>query len=169
MSNDEPQNYEIVDSLFTFEPPKWYEKIYYGCLRGWNNLTYWFRRQRETLKFGFPLCDSWEFRSSCAEWVLPRLKHFRENHYGLPMNLTEEEWDGILDKMIWSFGHCDDHILPIYPENYDRRWKKWTENGNLVFQNMDERPVDFSPVEKHNEKLKEGFVLFGEYFMYLWD
>lgn len=38
-----------------------------------------------------------------AEIILPRLQRFQELHIGYPHNMSPEEWNDILSKMIWGF------------------------------------------------------------------
>jgi len=47
--------------------------------------------------------DLMSFDGHLAKVILPRLKRFKEVTIGHPSDLTEEQWDNILDKMISSF------------------------------------------------------------------
>ena len=59
---------------------------------------FWQRRRR-----GFDDSDTWSLDSTVSEFVLPRLRRFKEVNIGYPGSLTPEEWDLILDKMIAAF------------------------------------------------------------------
>ena len=47
--------------------------------------------------------DTWNLDAAIAKFVLPRLIRFREVHNGHPCQLTSEEWDEKIDKMIDAF------------------------------------------------------------------
>lgn len=89
---------------------------------------FWVQRRA----MGFDNSDLWSLDVTLAEFILPRLKAFRDNHMSHPVNLTYDEWNVILDKMIVSF-----EVACI---------------GNWRYDDVD-----------------EGFKLFGEYYMDLWD
>ena len=84
-----------------------------------------------------------------AEFIFPRLKYFRESEkMGYPAELNSmEEWNDILDKMLFAF----DYALNEDEERFS--------------------PIDFD-LEEHQtilDRVAEGFKLFGEYFLNLWD
>lgn len=60
-----------------------------------------FLQQRVTR--GWDDSETWSLDYSLAKLILPRLKRFKEVKNGCPSNLSQEEWDAILDKMIASF------------------------------------------------------------------
>lgn len=47
--------------------------------------------------------ETWSLDWTIANFVYPRLKLFKKLNNGHPTNLSMEEWDEILDKMIFSF------------------------------------------------------------------
>ena len=59
------------------------------------------REQRK--KRGFDDTELWNLDSTIAKFVLPRLKAFKKLKGGRPYELSNDEWDDILDKMICSF------------------------------------------------------------------
>ena len=84
-----------------------------------------------------------------AKFVYPRLKYFRDSDkMGYPAVLDSmEEWNNILDKMLFAF----DYALNESEERFS--------------------PIDFD-LEEHQTilgRVAEGFKLFGEYFLNLWD
>ena len=70
--------------------------------------------------------------------MVTRLKRFKEITNGYPGGLSEEEWDEILDKMIYAF-----HLKAECDSDFD--WK-----------------------EGDKEKFNEGMKLFAEWFVHLW-
>ena len=76
-----------------------------------------FKRHKSQLKTnGFSDSETWSLDSVVAEFVLPRLKRFKEVSNGFPMGLTEKQWDAILDKMIFAF---EFHLKEEPKENAD--------------------------------------------------
>lgn len=98
---------------------------------------------------GYADVECWNLAYSTSEWILPRLKHFRNNFYSVPPNLeagckgighcvtpedvekqtpeerfslTVEEWRCKLDKMIYAFEFIlteDGIVAKCYPADYN--------------------------------------------------
>lgn len=164
---------KIVNSLFEdiLDEITFSEKVYYAIRRKFMDIRYSFRKARERLTHGFPLCEAWDFKSAHAKWCVPRLKHLRNNLNGHPTGLSSiEEWESILDKMIWSFEHHDDFVKPIYSDDYDHRLEVTEENGMKTYKPLNETgTIDWSPVHEHSNKVQEGLLLFSKYYVNLWD
>jgi len=95
---------------------------------------------------GFSDTETWCFFSVIAEFILPRLKRFKDITNGHPGDTTEEEWDVIIDKMIFAF--------------------EWSlEDGSMTDKYMD---ASTEERDANEEKYKEGMKLFVEYFRGLW-
>ena len=90
--------------------------------------------------------ELWKLDYTLARYIYPRLVAFKNmERIGYPTCFeTPEEWEEILDKMIWSFE------------------KIAKDNWILDYSNMDN-------VLKEREKFDEGLMLFGKYFANLWD
>lgn len=87
---------------------------------------------------GFDDTDWWTLYLTIAQFTLPRLKAFKVGQVSYPASLTVEEWEAIVDKMIYSFEFvCD-----------EKRWMLETPTESIVIQ--------------------EGFELFGKWFTHLW-
>lgn len=52
---------------------------------------------------GWTDADTWSLDYTFAQWITPRLKRFKEITPGIPNDLTEAEWDAILQGMIDGF------------------------------------------------------------------
>jgi len=79
-----------------------YDESLWQQIKDWligNYIYYTYQK----LTRGFSDEVTWDLDYEIAKWVLPRLKRFKELCSGVPSNLTEQEWYGILDKMIVSF------------------------------------------------------------------
>ena len=96
------------------------------------------RLWRQRMTRGWDDSETWSLDYSLAKVIAPRLKRFKELNNGHPGDMTEKQWDDILDRMIAAFEFLGS----------DERWmcydnKKWNE-------------------------VNEGLKLFGEYFTALW-
>lgn len=99
-----------------------------------------FAKQRE--KRGWDDTECWNLDSTIASFIIPRLKVFKEIHKTHPCELSDKQWEEIIDKMILAFELSKDD------------W--WEYNSDK------ER-------EEGNIKMKEGLELFAKYFTHLWD
>lgn len=54
-------------------------------------------------KRGWDDSDTWSLDCTMAEWLLPRLRRFKEINGGYPMIKTPTQWDKELAEMIWTF------------------------------------------------------------------
>tara|TARA_R100000750_G_C2331441_1_gene90273 strand:+ start:107 stop:526 length:420 start_codon:yes stop_codon:yes gene_type:complete len=95
---------------------------------------------------GFSDSDLWDLDYHLSELILPRLKAFRNyNQAGHPSRLKDEnEWNDILDKMIYSF----EYVLRDYGIEDD----DWNDSQ-----------------EKKYKEYEEGMKLFIDFFSDLWD
>ena len=108
---------------------------------------WWFVEKKDQIKWslqrlfrGYADVDIWGLDICIAEFVLPRLKVFRENLSGHPAGIEFEDWKEWLDKMIYA-------MQTIHDEGHFR---------------IDTKDIDF-------KKQQEGLELFGKYFLHLWD
>lgn len=90
---------------------------------------------------GWDDSDLWSLDCTIAKFTLPRLRRFRATLHGHPGEITFEEWEAILDKIIWSM-------------EYIAGDRQWEHNDQF---DEDERKCD------------EGVALFGKWFRGLWN
>ena len=159
----------------------WYFKLWHWYIKRYaSDIEYYFRKKYQKYTTGFPHEEAWNFNWWHAKVVVPRLKHMRNNLNGYPCALgcgeevgsdeKQKEWEDILDKMIWSFEHFNDHIDPIFSDDYDHRWKVTEEEGGTLFSPLNETgTIDYTPVEEHRARVQEGLDLFAKYYVNLWD
>lgn len=88
---------------------------------------------------GWDDSETWSLDYTTACFMLPRLRRFREIRKSYPNGLTSEEWDAILDEMIFAMNYI------VRCEN------EW------VSYDQDEA-----------ERVQKGLELFGEHFRNLW-
>jgi hypothetical protein len=93
---------------------------------------------QQRLERGFDDSETWSLRDTIANFILPRIKRFKEVTIGMPVGMTKEKWYDILDKMIISF--------------------------ELIVRNNGEMLLD----DEEMKKMNKGLDLFKEYFLSLW-
>ena len=131
-------------------------------------------RRVQKIKIHIDRWDTWSMDHTLAPIILPMLVQLKETKHGAPMvdmkdvpkelRATKaqqnkyaksgdvdpkhfERWDWVLDEMIWAFEQkCRDG----WPEDYDYKW-------------------DSEGVKSHQDRMTNGFRLFGTYFENLWD
>ena len=100
----------------------------------------WFDRRTQKVNVSIDKYDTWSMDHTLAHIVLPMLVQLKATNHGYPANLTEKKWDSIMSEMIWAFGQkCADD---------------WELNDDHAAR---------------QERMTNGFKLFGEYYENLWD
>ena len=107
--------------------------------------------------------DTWSMDHTLAHIILPMLVQLKENNHGYPSGLTEKKWDDIMDEMIWAFeqklrDNWEDDYYGPYIESEDKR---------ELFGRFEW--IDDEGRQKHQERMTNGFKLFGKYYENLWD
>lgn len=127
--------------------------------------------------------ECWNLDYHLAKSILPKLLYFKNwvDKYGCPTDLEMDEWNEIVDEMIWAFtyvyneyprttdfvvkdtniefgertqdGFISSVITLIYKEGF-------TEEDYLRAQSKDESNV---------ARCQQGLNLFSKYFMSLWN
>ena len=149
----------------------------------------WFDRRKQKFKVRIDKWDTWSMDHTLAPIILPMLVQLKETNHGAPnvamsdvpkelratkAQLLEyaksgeadpkhfERWDWIMGEMIWAFEQkCrNDWMVDYYGE--------WVEDPT--------KPLGGSHInyddegrKKHQERMTNGFRLFGIYFENLWD
>ena len=148
----------------------------------------WFDRRTQKVKVRIDRWDTWSMDHTLAPIILPMLVQLKATKHGAPLvddkdvpkelkstnaPLKENEWDiddwhfkrwdWVMDEMIWAFeqkcrDHWEDDYYGPYIESEDKRELfgrfEWTDDEGR---------------KKHQERMSNGFRLFGTYFENLWD
>ena len=142
--------------------------------------------------------DTWSMDATLAYIVLPMLKQLKETKHGAPyVDLKDvpkelhpkkqtkkqkdngetdsthfERWDWVLDEMIFAF---DSKVNDGWEDQFetgesDLQWKK-LEDGNyeMVKGPNDTKDYDWEGRKVYQERISNGFRLFGKYYENLWD
>ena len=154
----------------------WFEKILEkieDCVQVFYDYTVnlYYDNAKQTEKIRIDPWDTWSMDHTLAPIILPMLKQLKETKHGAPyvdpkdvpielrpqkqtkkqkdMGETDdthfERWDWVMDEMIYAFD-CK--------ANKDDVWMR--------FEDMDE-------VKAEQERISNGFRLFGKYYESLWD
>ena len=97
--------------------------------------------------------DTWDIDRWFIKTLSPILKKFKENNDSHPFKLSEEEWDTILDNMIYYLEGMNEEgaVNQLYGEG-----------ANLTVD-------DYKEISNHMATSKEKFFeLFVQYFYDLW-
>lgn len=109
--------------------------------------------------------DTWNMESTLAFIVLPMLKQLKAAKHGSPWL---PEFDQTSNSAQYSFD--------FYKEGDDLAWEKGHEHWNQILDKMiwsfEQINTDWEESEgyfKFQERMQEGFELFGKYYRNLWD
>jgi len=106
--------------------------------------------------------DTWSMDCTLALIIHPMLVQLKETTHGYPNQLTEERWNEILDEMIWAFEQkCKDDWQDDYYGDYVEDPKNGPMAGSFEWIDHEGRKV-------HQERMSNGFRLFGRYYENLW-
>lgn len=115
-----------------------------------------FARQR--VKYGWCDRDTWNIDTWFLNVITPMLEHFKEHTHSYPSCMASEEWDKILDQMIFLFKQTlrdpydDDRLNKLFEKDRD----KW-------FEEVDK-------FERYQTKCRDrGLDMFKKWFGDLWD
>lgn len=95
---------------------------------------------------GFSDDETWALDNTIAKFTLPRIKRLRELEIGHPGCYTKEQWDGMVDRMIYAM-------------------EAVIKDGKGELYSDCREPEDYRKIDR---KVQEGLVLFGRNFRGLW-
>ena len=114
--------------------------------------------KNQRIERGFDDTETWNLDSTMAKFILPRLKRFKELHNGYPANLTPEQYDLYLDKMIYAFEQLSDEDASM-----DELENVFGEDNFKIGDSS------YAGAERNRDvTVEEGLQLFAEYFQSLW-
>lgn len=116
--------------------------------------------------------DTWALDYTIAEFVLPRLKLFKEKTLGYPGTGeadTPEKWDAILDKIMFSFELIlNEDTWEIGDPEYDYLCyisENMTDEDREKSKEVSDKY--FGEVKRREQIIQEGLDLFAKWFRYL--
>jgi hypothetical protein len=88
--------------------------------------------------------------------------------YGYHPDFTPEEWEKVIDELIWTFEYLnDDERMNPFPNIYED--KQWTCNRE---KSPEQKQLFDEWMKKTNEldvRKQKGLELFAKYYCHLWD
>ena len=153
----------------------------------------WFDRRQQKIKVKIDKWDTWSMDHTLASIVLPMLKQLKATKHGAPIvddkdvpkelrsknappkeNMWDTDanhflrWDWVLDEMIWAFEQkCRDDWESDYYE-YREMGPEESKDPNSLF-GLKLVWEDREGAKAHQERMTNGFKLFGKYYENLWD
>lgn len=124
-------------------------------LKGKIDNIYWQVRYGFQRMFrGYDSVDCFDISAKFIERYYKILTQYRKNHWGYPYKLSIDEWDNIIDEMIY-------HLYYMNEENVEKELcKNMPENWHPSLITTNEI------MDKHKDAF---FELFSKYFFDLWD
>lgn len=96
----------------------------------------WFKQRR---KQGFDERVTWNLDGALAKWMAPKIKLFKQLNVGYPHELTWEQWNAILDELIWAF--------------------EWRSSKNYWDEDLD---------ELKSTRYRTAMEMFGKFIWHMW-
>ena len=137
-------------------------------ISGYPNYQYWLDRlfgwnPKQKISVRIDDHDTWSMDHTLAHVIHPMLVQLKATQHGYPNGLTEQEWDDILDEMIWTFEQkCRDNWEDDFYGDYIEDPKNGSMAGSFEW-------IDHDGMKAHQTRMTNGFKLFGEYYENLWD
>ena len=150
----------------------------------------WFDRRTQKVSVKIDRWDTWSMDHTLAPIILPMLVQLKETKHGAPivddsdvpkeLHMTKKEkaafnkdgsttdkffkrWDWVMDEMIWAFEQKQRNDWESdYYGPYIKR-----EGGGILGGSFEW--TDDEGRQKHQERMSNGFRLFGKYYEGLWD
>jgi len=151
----------------------------------------WFDRRSQKINVRIDKFDTWSMDHTLAYIVEPMLKQLKLTKHGapdvdnkdVPKELRSElvddnicpthfdKWDWVLDEMIFAFeSKHKDWEEQFHSGEVDRVFKdlengytEWLEGPNHTFE------IDWEGRKAYQDRITNGFRLFGKYYEGLWD
>ena len=139
--------------------------------------------------------DTWSMDHTLADLIHPMLKQLRKTQHGAPCTDDEDapehlrstaakpkkndwdtdefhfkRWDWIMKEMIWAFNeHAKDREPNFWIKKPKYKWveKEGTDHSEMVI--VKEGVFDEAKAKAYWKRKKNGFRLFGKYYINLWD
>ena len=155
-------------------------------------------KKNRTIKVHIDRWDTWSMDHTLAHIILPMLKQLKDTKHGAPyvdpkecppelnpkkQTQTEidnhetdsthfERWDWVLDEMIFAFeSKLDDSWDEQFESGeWDMQWKKLEDGKHEMVKGPNHTAkTDWEGRNAYQERISNGFRLFGKYYESLWD
>lgn len=154
-----------------------------------HSINLYLDKKQRKIKVKIHHYDTWSMDHTLSYIIVPMLKQLKETKHGAPfvdnadvpkelrMNKKELDafhndgtsdtkffarYDWVLDEMIWAFEQKNTDWEDLYYGPYVESESEKTLGGHFEW-------VDDEGRKKHQERMSNGFRLFGKYYETLWD
>jgi hypothetical protein len=187
--------YQIAD-MIPFISEDTSHKIGAWLAETWvNNVCEWFySKTKRNIKIRIDKYDTWNMDRTLAYIILPMLKQLKATKHG--SNFVDDEdvpehmrhggdddnwvhyrWEWVLNEMIWAFEQeLDDEWEDQFVHGeFDVEWiivSGKEEDDSAMYEMKQKNPnywVDREGIKQYNDRINNGFRLFGKYYRNLWD
>lgn len=140
---------------------RWY---FYEIIHGINRMLY-----------GYCDADIYNMDNWFIDIVPDMLQQLKDTQWGHPGFMTEEEWNKILEDMIFYFKESDEKLCSKQEKKFE--WKTQSELNAMTKDEQIQYGInksnwyeDCMKISKYREEMKDkGFELFSKHFWSLWD
>ena len=152
---------ELYKDMFGTTPPpkrRWYKPFYSFSGRSWNFPKNWYYEIKFFIqrgRRGWSDRDVWSLDNYFADVISQGVDHLRKNCHGYPSNLSDKEWNSILETISEGFKLSVTIDDDLFIED--------CKNDSLTNDQIREK------YKERVEKISKAFDLFKEYFRSLWD
>ena len=125
-------------------------------------------KQLKATKHGAPYVDP----KDCPEELKPKKQTKKQKDNGETDSTHFERWDWVLDEMIFAFDSKvnDDWEEQFETGEYDLQFKKLEDGcSQMVHGPNHTAKTDWEGRKAYQERISNGFRLFGKYYQNLWD
>lgn len=144
----------------------------------WKNIKWYYYEVKSAIHrmfYGYDDNDVYNIDYWFTSIVPNMLQQLKETHWGYPGYMTEEEWDKILEDMIFYFRESDEQTCSKQEKDFD--WKCEDELNAMTKEEQIQYGInrsnwheDCKRIYKYREEMKDkAFELFAKYFWNLWD
>lgn len=138
-----------------------FEKVWDGITTPYYKAKWWIREAYWEVRYGFQRMfkgydsvDVFETFAKFRERYIKILTQYRKNHVGYVFEMENEEWEAIIDEMIYHLHYMDkEKVTEELERDVPDDWAASYKTVNYI-------------LDKHKDAF---FELFSKYFYHLWD
>jgi len=182
--------YQLAE-LIPFVSEDTQDKIGSWLSRTWvDDVCEWLNsKTKRKIKVRIDKYDTWNMNNTLAHIILPMLKQLKETKHGSQWvdnedvpehmrhggdddNWVHYKWEWVLNEMIWAFeqeldDEWEDQFVHGEPDI------EWIDIPGTDYSEMKQKNrnywVDREGIKEYNDRINNGFRLFGKYYRGLWD
>ncbi len=163
---------------------EWLSETWVGNVLQWMHT-----KKKRTVIVKIDKYDTWSMDHTLSLIILPMLKQLQATKHGGPCVDDEDvpehlkstsappkentwdiddnhfkRWDWVMDEMIWAFEQMvdEDSTEQFYDHSEVNKKDSLEEQINKI-------KIDYAGIQVHEDRMKNGFRLFGKYYRGLWD